>query len=330
MATQFELLADCPRCNIDGAVVELYDPHDPAGVMGIPAESRCRMCGAAWAGRVAPGPDSKGVGFRGSGHCPGCSRALTDEEVEAHACCMCGARGRSEETSAGVDLRDYAVFLDRLACFADEEHETDIAAFTESNFTLGSVDAVHAAVLRGERVETAFDAMFSLFHRGAGHGGAMRAGQRGNAVPKPAPRVAHDPRAMLLALVSVLVADGKQDPRELAFLDRFLKAEGMGPLEPKELKVHRPVEVAGRIPPERRAEVVELMAQLACIDGETDPSEVRLLSSYASAWGIADEDVRDWLARYRHRYATDVQRFFKKLKSFFLAPKDETPAHAGK
>jgi hypothetical protein len=110
--------------------------------------------------------------------------------------------------------------------------------------------------------------------------------------------VRYDPRAILLALVSVLVADGDttrgRPPSWTASSPRE-----HGPLRPEEWVVHRPVEVAARIPPARRAEVVELMTQLACVDGEADPSELRVIESYAAAWAIPREDIEAWVERYR-------------------------------
>jgi uncharacterized tellurite resistance protein B-like protein len=130
---------------------------------------------------------------------------------------------------------------------------------------------------------------------------------------------------MVLALVSVLVADGQRDPREVDFVNRFLAREGMHPLDDSELRVWRPMEIATRIPTPRRAEVVELMTQLACIDGEADPSELRLVQSYAQAWGILDEALDGWLQVYKSRHASGAQRFWQGLRGFFLAPPPEEP-----
>ena len=40
----FELLADCPRCKVESALVEVYDPASVACHLGVPAEARCRVC----------------------------------------------------------------------------------------------------------------------------------------------------------------------------------------------------------------------------------------------------------------------------------------------
>jgi hypothetical protein len=43
----WQVLADCPHCRTEAAVIELMDPLDPLSADGVPTERRCRMC--AWA-----------------------------------------------------------------------------------------------------------------------------------------------------------------------------------------------------------------------------------------------------------------------------------------
>lgn len=328
---QFELVTECSACNVEGVVVELYDPAAPACAFGIPAEARCRLCQAQWAGAVAEGPASQGLRDRGTGRCPCCGHELLDEEVEARACSRCGSRARREVTRAPDDLRDRATFDRALARFAAEDDDTSVDHFVALNFLGKTADQVHASIARGERVETGFDVLFSLFQQAGpprGAGSARNTNHPPKHPSKPPPRdheVRHDPRAILHALVSVLAADGRHDPRETAFLDRFLAAEKLDPLRPDELRVHRPMEVAARIPPARRAEVIELMTQLACVDGVADPSELRIIESYATAWAIPQDDVDAWLERYKAQYATDFQRFFRRVRAFFLAPREPHP-----
>lgn len=310
-------------------MVEVYDPNEPVCALGLPAEARCRMCEAAWVSRLTEGPDSKGIALRGTGHCPCCAHGLSDEELSAHACSMCGSRARREASREPVNLRDRAALDRALRRMAAEEDAASFETFIASNFVGRSVDEVHARIVAGDAVETGFNVLFTLFQRGAGtvRGGSVAT--RRSTPPKPItvppPKdVAHtyDPRAMVLALVSVLAADGHYDAREMAFIERFVVAEGMAPLRPEEMRVHRPLEVSARIPPARRAEVVELMTELACIDGSADPSELRIVESYAMAWGISPDELSTWLDRYKARYATDLQRFLRRVRAFFLAPRD--------
>lgn len=327
MRPQLELVSDCSACRVEGALAELYDPAVPACAFGVPAEARCRVCQAAWEATLHEGPAAQGVRARASGHCPGCDHPLDDVEVTAHGCGHCGTRASLTRTEPGLDLRALETLRARLTALADEDHAS-LAQYLDANFMGRSLEEVHARIARGEPVETTFDAMFSLFQRGGGRSVNVSAShaQMARAPGPHAPRAAstregqYDPRAILLALVSVLVADGQTDPRESAFMDGFLRREGMAPLRPEEWVVHRPVEIAGRIPPSRRGEVVELMTQLACVDGDADPSELRVVESYAAAWQIPREAIEGWVERYRQQYASDVRRFMRRLRSFFLRP----------
>ena len=142
---------------------------------------------------------------------------------------------------------------------------------------------------------------------------------RAMGMPAAAAKLSDDRRAMLLALVSVLMADGQRDPREMPLVEAFLKSEGLAPLSEPELRVHRPVEIATRVPAQRREELLSLMAQVAYADGVADPSEVRVLRAFADAWGVAQEEVDRWLETYRTARRSRQQRLLDRLRSFFLA-----------
>lgn len=324
---QLELVADCTACRVEGALTELYDPATPACAFGVPAEARCKLCEGEWEASVVEGPGTQGLRARASGRCPCCDHPLLDDELAAHACGQCGSRATLSRTREPHDLRDREALRARLSALAAEEG-VSVGDYLDANFMGLTLDALHAKLSAGEAVETTLGEMFSLFQRGGGRSVNVAASHAQRARP-PSPHAprpsnpgdeAYDPRAILLALVSVLVADGQSDPRETAFVDGFMRREGMAPLEPEEWVVHRPVEIAGRIPPPRRGEVVELMTQLACIDGEADPSEIRVVESFAAAWQIPRGDVDAWVERYRQQYASDVRRFVRRLRSFFLRP----------
>ena len=134
-----------------------------------------------------------------------------------------------EVGTPGLDLGNGGVLRARLATLAREDG-VGLDAWLDANLMGRTLDEVHARITRGEAVETTFDAMFSLFQRGGGRSVNVAASHAQMArppsahAPRPslAPERAHDPRAILLALVSVLVADGDTDPRETAFMDGFL------------------------------------------------------------------------------------------------------------
>ena len=229
MRAQVELTSECPECRTRGVWLELYDPAMPATALGLPAEARCRLCGAEHAGRVTPGTASLRAP-RPIGECPCCAKLLDEGEVAAHVCRSCGAGAAMERVPVDTSLDGGTGFLSGAVSRATPEA------------------------------------------RGAG-------------AARPAATIADDRRAMLLALVSVLMADGQRDPREMPLVEAFLKAEGLAPLSNEELRVHRPVEIAARVP-------VDCAAKLA----------------YADA-------LETWRAARRSRQ----QRLLDRLRSFFLA-----------
>lgn len=335
VGSQFEILADCPICLCEGSVIELYDPNDVAASLGIAADARCRLCSAWWRAQVTAGPGASDIRARGTGKCPGCAHALMEIEVQSHACGQCGTRARQDLARNPEPLGDRGAVERALLRFALEEHERDVLGFVASNFTAGTIDGVLASIVRRDVIETSFAAMHTLFNRHGGRGGANKGGggnvreQResrapetlgaGMRLPVPAPP-AYDTRAMMLALVSVVVADGEIDPGERAFIERFAAREQIAAATDDEYVMHRPVELAGRVPPDRRRELLETMTELACLDGVTDSSEIRIVRAYASMWGIDDDAIGEWIAKYQLVHATRARRFFLRVKDFFLAP----------
>ncbi|MEI8254700.1 MAG: hypothetical protein WCJ30_03420 [Deltaproteobacteria bacterium] len=350
MVAQFEILADCPVCLCEGSLIEVYDLVDPASSLGIPADARCRLCCAAWSAVVVPGPGSIGVAARGSGRCPCCGHTLLEPEVQAHACGQCGSRARAELTRSPDSLGDRAAIDRALARFADEESERDVAAFVASNFTAETADGVLAAVLRREPIETSFAAMHTLFNRHGGRGAAAGGGgssavrdrresrvpdQLGPGVHLPVPPPpAYDTQAMLHALVSIVVADGEIDAEERHFIEAFAAREGLAPPGDHDYQMHRPVEIAGRVPPDRRLELLERMTELACLDGVADSSEMRIVRAYAAIWSVEDQALGGWVEKYRLARASRGRRWMLRVKDFFLAPpppeQDERTASAAK
>ncbi len=336
MVAQFEILADCPVCLCEGSLIEVYDPLDTASSLGIPADARCRLCCAVWSATVVPGPGSLGAAARGSGRCPCCGHTLLEQEVQAHACGQCGSRARAELVRPPDALGDLAAIGRALARFADEESERDVTAFVASNFTAETIEGVLAAVLRREPIETSFAAMHTLFNRHGGRGAAAGGGGAGVKrdrresrapvvlgpgvhLPVPAPPV-YETRAMLHALVSIVVADGEIDADERAFIEAFTAREGLVAPGDNDYTMHRPVEVAGRVPPDRRLELLERMTELACIDGVADSSEMRIVRAYAAIWSVDDDVLGGWVEKYRLARASRGRRWMLRVKDFFLAP----------
>lgn len=346
MVAQFELLADCPLCLCEGSLVEVYDPVDPASSLGIPAEARCRLCCGVWTATVIPTAGSPAGVSRGSGRCPCCGHVLLDPEVQSHTCAQCGAHATAELAGTPEALGDRAAVERALTRFATEESEPDVAAFVAGNFTAETVDGVFAAVQRHEPVETSFAAMHTLFNRHGGRGSSasgarpgardrrasVPAGSPGPGVHLPVPEASrYDTRAMLHALVSIVVADGEIDPDERGFIETFAAREGLDVPGRDDYEMHRPVEVAGRVHPDRRLELLERMTELACIDGVVDSSEMRVVLAYAALWSVDSGVLEGWVEIYRLARASRARKWLLRVKDFFLArpPPEQDERTAG-
>ena len=315
MRAQVELTSECPECRTRGVWLELYDPAMAATALGLPAEARCRLCGAEHVGRVTPGSAPLRAP-RPAGECPCCAKLLDEGEVAAHVCRACGASATMEPVRPGVELGDPATLERALRALMVDEGDDDLAGFALRAFGEGDVAALAGRYAQGQTVDTSLDGGTG-FLSGAVSRATPEA--REAAATTTAATIADDRRAMLLALVSVLMADGQRDPREMPLVEAFLKAEGLAPLSVEELRVHRPVEIAARVPVERREGLVSLMAQLAYADGVADPSEVRVLRAYADAWGVSQDEVDHWLETWRAARRSRQQRLLDRLRSFFLA-----------
>ncbi len=328
-----DLLADCPACRLESGAVERYDHAVAACRFGVPAEVRCRLCDAAWEGRLEPGRDPQArshepasaieLATLPANRCPACRGVLPLEAIDARRCPSCGVRAVLAPTGAPIQLgseEDIAAALDRWAA---REGLGDRQALLESTFVDPSTAAVWGRLARGEPIETLADP-FALAHGGAG-GGAAGGGpteaRPAAAPPAPVAPVAaaiSPPRALVYPLVSVIAADGEIHPSERALLDRFLAAEGIPPLADEEIVVHPPAVVARHVPPDRRERLVELMCETAMVDGMPDASEKRVVHAYASAWSVPPERVDAWAAMYHRRHISRARSLWLLLRHYLL------------
>jgi hypothetical protein len=327
---RFEVLSDCPECLVESALLEAYDEAFAACRLGMAAEASCRLCGARFQGDTAA-DDSP---FKPSG-CPACGKMLPDDIEKHHSCPACGLVATRAVVEAPVDLSDRGVLEARLLAWATTEGAQTVDEFLDASFLGVSLDDLAGKIRAKERVETSFDVFFHLFGHAAlsGAGGVVQRRKAPAPPPPPPPeripsRPPPTPRAFLYPIVSVMVADGEIKDVEKEFIDRILETEGHAPLLPEEIRVHRPAEIAREVPAARRHEAVELMVQLAAVDGETDLQEIRIAKAYASAWGVPTALVNEWVERYKERHTTGVRRFFRKLRSFFFVDVAEEAAAA--
>lgn len=258
-----QVLADCPHCRVQAAVVELHR----VGGAGRPIEARCRLCRYALGpeGAVAPAPFADGRAV---------AEALArwaaeegDDDLERF--CAANFGGLSSREVAERVLRGEPV-----------ETGFDVIAFLFPS-------AAAAAAVPRERAAL-----------GPGADGALRAGVRTgrtlthlgfgdprapHAAPPPPERAERrwSPADGTRALVSVMVADGAVRPAEEGAVAEALARLGLPAPEPAERRVWRPNELA--VPPEP-AGLLAACRRVALADGEADATEVRLLDEYARAW----------------------------------------------
>lgn len=327
----FEVLGDCPHCRVESARVEIFEGRSILSGFGVPVEARCRMCDATWEGTTEPElPSVAAV----PGRCPACKVPLAADAPETRRCASCGVQAVLRAVRPPAPLATRAAVVARLESFAREEGVPSVEQLLGDGFQGVSVDELCGLLARAERVPTSFDVFQFLFgHATAGarpaEAGEDHAAQQATVAPVRDSSFGRDPRAILYPIVSVMCADGVIDPAEQRFVSAFLEAEGQRPLEPEEIRVHRPIEVERHIPRARRREIVELMIQLATIDGHADTSELRLAKAYANAWGIPEDDLVGWIEQYQDAHLSSARRFLLKLKSFFFAPAPEPAPQGG-
>ena len=244
-------------------------------------------------------------------------------------CRMC-----TREVDNGVELKP----AHNLARLGDVEHALlrwsreegfpTVDEFIQSAFVLGSLPAVHTALIVGDPVETSFDVMGFLFSHAGGDSPGYDAGDDDepvHAIVKAAPasaltaigaRPLH-PKNELLALASVAAADGRVGPIERAFLDAAARARGLDALDAAELRVFRPDEVGpvgGLLDRER---VLEKMVECAFVDAHDtaqriDESEARVIKGYARAWAVDPARVDRWIASWSDDGATLFAKLARK------------------
>jgi tellurite resistance protein len=241
----------------------------------------------------------------------------------ASRCRMC-----IREVEAGVEAKPARALLqlkdvsEALARWAHEEGFASVEEFVASAFVLGTLPAVHTALIVGDPIETSFDVMGFLFSHVGGDTPGVAADDKPAALveSKPAPAAALTaigsrplaPQNEILALASVAAADGVVLPIERAFLDDAARSKGVVPLADEAVRVYRADEVGpvgGLLDRER---VLEKMVELAFVDGELDESERRVIKGFARAWGVDPARVDAWLAAWSVDAAPLFQRLVKR------------------
>ena len=300
---------------MEGAVTETWDTDAACGRLGVPVSSLCRMCGRTSEGRAT-------TDAMMPAGCPKCGADLDDASRDAHRCPMCGAAATFDLASAGRTFATPADLDAALTAWAREEGLVTAGELLESSFVLGTVQAVHAALTRGEKVETTFDVADLLFSSGGSAGGGAEAiavtrEEQAPATLRMAPPVSirryGGIRDELLALASVAAADGEVNAGDLGALERAATARGLPTLPISEVRVRRPGEIDPPATLVDRERVLEEMFQMAWADGEMDESELKVIREFSRVWGIDPERLAEWTKLYTFADTGRFERWFRRI-----------------
>jgi hypothetical protein len=265
-----------------------------------------------------------------------------DALLEARPCRLCSAAGPGD-AAPGLP-RTPADLHCALAAWAADEGLDSAEELVEAYFVLPSVDAIFAALSRGEPVETTFDVVDYLFSSGGGTGGAAavdlppsvrppmaapRAGSvpigttipMGPATDAPVSRSFArfgGPYDELLALASVAAADGEASEDDQATLAEAAARRGIPPLPPHEVRVRRPGEIDPPATLGQREVLLKEMFWMAWSDSELDESELRVVRAFARAWGVDPQRVQEWTDIVTHGDDNFLERWVTRIGRFLF------------
>jgi len=282
MNDAYQVQADCPNCQVESAVFELFDPSIAEGV---PVESRCRLCGREAAlgeiifgGRVFEG--------REDAH-----RALEEWSVNED---YSSIEEFCEANMGGLDLDEVCRRL-----LAGEKIETnfDVVAYLFPSMLGGGSGGP------GNRQD-----------RMAG------AGQVQMQVELPAqPTTAIPPpmagNVMARALAAVMLADGRIRGIELRYLATTLEEHGLPALLDVDVRLWRPADLAD---PEDPIQVIRAMIGLASIDRHRDGTEWRVIREFARYWRVPMAEVEAMGDEREVREAPQLAVLWRGFRSLFL------------
>lgn len=217
-----QVLADCPRCKVESALVELIDPSER---LGVAIEGNCRLCGyATELGEVT----AFGLPFVDEEEVVDALRrwAREEHEPDVQVFTLANFNGRDPHTVARMILAGQRV-----------DTGFDVIAWLFPGMQGGGHDAPEART----------PVM------------APRAAPPPS-VPEPEPAPTLDPHDVGRALASVMLADGKIRDGERRFLDDALRRLGAPPLAESDLRVWRPNELGPVAEPEKLLRAMRALA----------------------------------------------------------------------
>jgi uncharacterized tellurite resistance protein B-like protein len=304
-----ELTTDCTTCQLESGVVETYDALVAACRFGVPAASRCKLCGIMHAGTFDR-PPAKPMREIPANQCPACLTVLSASAVDDRRCSACGATASETvrvEALVPMTATELAQALDAWAVREGFPGRQSLLAATLADPDEGRL---LDRLLKHERIDVVADPFGNMGIRGAS---SPRPSADSSGAPKAASRPADLTKTAPLsspqsASPSTKPWDGKRtDPDPMM---PFVVGE-TDPLAkpirlPEPVIMHAPSSEGPGEPAPRsssgsppksappRAIVWPLVSVIAA-DGEIHPAERELIDRFLQNEGLpplADEEFR--------------------------------------
>lgn len=284
-----ELAADCAACGLESGVVEVYDALVPACRFGLPASSRCRLCGEAHEGRFDRAPP-RPLGDVPANACPACHAELAPSAIDERRCAACGASASLVRTADATPLADAASLGRALDDWAKREGFSSRQELLDATFCEPELPRILERLRRRERVEVVADPFSKM---GARPGGSAAAARAREAEQASAAR-AYDPD-MTIPDPSLAFTSAATDPMAPP-IEASVRAS-VAPLPMPEAQAiaqarAREPEAPPSAPP--RAILYPLVSLVAA-DGEIHPAERALVDAFLKGEGLApltDDELR--------------------------------------
>ena len=266
-----ELSADCMTCGLEAGLVEIYDSLVPACRFGLPASSKCKLCGVRHASQFTPTP-SRPMRDIPANRCPACLEELGPRTLDERRCAKCGATATLELVEPGELLNDEVSLAAALDAWAKRERWPSREALAEAVFCDPSLPSLVARIRNGEPLEVVADPFANMGLRTTGRPTDPPAR------PTPPPIRASTPAMGVGAVVPT--------PPETPVI-RYFPTPPAGTVVPVEMiaPASRPsAPPPASAPP--RAIVYPLVSVIAA-DGEIHPAERALVDRFLESEGLA-------------------------------------------
>lgn len=176
-----ELSADCTTCGLESGVVELYDALVPACRFGLPATSKCKLCGIGHEGTFNR-PVAREMREIPANRCPACVEELGPRALDDRRCQKCGATASPVLVAPAAALESELALVAALDAWAAREQWASREALAASTFCDPDLGSLLVRLRRGEPLEVVADPFANM--------GVRTTGGRDKKKPAPKPPAA--------------------------------------------------------------------------------------------------------------------------------------------